>query len=624
MTGINGNLTQSTRQILLIDSETDLVSIKEFVIKKPLIITFDYASHASLLQNNIEHKTSDYYLTESDLDDLQNQVYKFGSWYENESVVNDLQYEGVNIGRLFHEQTIDYLVKFVKKSHEVFQIYSKNKQSTFIAGGLLCQLVTNLTSLTIKITQSKKEELTFAHDRVRVNMKIGNHYLMFHISRSLYLKLKRLSEIAINLLFHSKIDDSKKTVLLVELPTNRYKEFFLRSKKSGLNMVFYGRRRPAIWNYKSYKIMKSSGCKITTFSSLIDSNWKNPSKTICDLEDKIKHMWQNECFFTNYFTQNGISLWKTLKPKFEELIQERISEIVIETELAKNLFTKYNFNSIVVLHEIGMTEQIIVGQAKKRNIPVILLQIGHHFDTPEAKKHNVSCAVYPIDAAKFVVWGNIAERDALTNGGLSPSMVVNLGSLRYDNAIADYAVSDNDYILLATPGPGNMTIHGQVIKNMENYLASIRKICEITTRNKKKLVIKPHTAADDIDIRKIVHQVNPEIQVVTTGDIMPLISSCSFMIMMGLSTSILEAQMFQKPVICMPAIDFNFGIPEPLRSQLCVTTTVDDLEKIILKILNDENYKKSLIENGNRYVANYISNLNQSSEKFFEFLNSIP
>lgn len=624
MTGTNGNLTLNIKQILLIDSETDLTSIKEYVTQKPLIITFDYASHDSLLQNSIDHKTSDDYLTESDLDDLQNQVYKFGTWYENESVVNGLQYEGVNIGRLFHEQTVDYLVKFVKKSHEVFQIYSKNKQSTFIAAGLLYQLVTNLTDSTIKITQSKKEELTFAHDRVRVNMRIGNHYLMFHISRSLYLKLKRLSEIVINLLFRSKIDDSQKTVLLVELPTNRYKELFLKSKKSGLNVVFYGRRRPAIWNYESYKIMKNSSCKIATFSSLIDSDWKNPSKIISNLEDRIKQLWQNENFFTNYFMQNGVSLWKILKPKFEGLIQDRINEIVLEIELAKNLFTKYNFNSIVVLHEIGMTEQIVVGQAKKRNIPVILLQIGHHFDTPEAKKHNVSCAVYPIDAAKFVVCGNIAERDALTNGGLPPSMVVNLGSPRYDNAIADYAVSDNDYILLATPGPGNMTIRGQVINNIENYLASIRRICEIITRNKKNLVIKPHTSADDIDIRKIVHQVNPEIQVVTTGDIMPLISSCSFMIMMGLSTSILEAQMFQKPVICMPAIDFNFGIPEPLRSKSCVTTTVDDLEKIIHQILNDENYKKSLIEKGNRYVSNYISNLNKSSEKFFEFLNSIP
>lgn len=627
MTGVNGKLIQNTnKQVILVDSETDFYSIKEYLNQKlpSLIIAFDYVSHTKLLENNIDHKTSDDFLTEFDPDNLQNQVYKLTRWYENESVVNEIQYEGINIGRLFHEQTVNYLIKFLKKSHEVFQIFNKNKQATFIAGGILYQLIKNLTNSTIEITQPKREEHAFVHDKVRINMKIGNRYFMFLISRSWYLKLKRLSEMVINLLFSPKINNSQKTVLLVELPTNRFKYFFLKSKKFTLNLIFYGRRRPAIWDYKSYNIIKNSNCKIATQHSLINSNWKNSSpKIIAHLEDKITKLWQKEDFFRNYFIQNEISLWKILQPKFKALIQNRIPEIALEVELAKNLFNKYNFNSVLVLHEIGMTEQVVIGQAKKRNIPVILLQIGHHFDTPEAKAYNVSASVYPTDATKFVVWGNITERDALTNGEIFQSTIINLGSPRYDNILSDYTISDDDFILLATPGPGNMVVRGQIIKNIENYLMSIRKICEITTKHKKKLIIKPHTDADDIDIRKIVREVNPEIQVVTTGDTLPLICSCSLMIMMGHSTSILECLMLQKPLVCVPAIDFNFGIPEPLRSNSCAITTIDNLEETVLKIMYNENYKKELIERGNMYVREYISNPNHSSEKLFEFLNSI-
>ena len=128
MTGINGkksSMSNLQSHILFFDSSVDLDEIKPIIIKySPLIITFDYKSHNLLQQNNIDHKISDEYLQENDLADLQNQVYKLSTWYKSDAIINDVQYEGINIGRLFHEQIVDYLVKFLKKSQEIFQIYS--------------------------------------------------------------------------------------------------------------------------------------------------------------------------------------------------------------------------------------------------------------------------------------------------------------------------------------------------------------------------------------------------------------------------------------------------------------------------------------------------------------------
>ena len=75
--------------------------------------------------------------------------------------------------------------------------------------------------------------------------------------------------------------------------------------------------------------------------------------------------------------------------------------------------------SLVIFSEVGMTEIIIASIAKACNIPISLLQVGHHWDTPEANELNVVQTVYPTKSDKFLVWGKVSERDAITNGGIA-------------------------------------------------------------------------------------------------------------------------------------------------------------------------------------------------------------
>lgn len=65
--------------------------------------------------------------------------------------------------------------------------------------------------------------------------------------------------------------------------------------------------------------MKNSNCKITTLYSILSTGWEESYDKITEaLKAKIRALWLNDDFFTNYFVQNGISLWQTLKPKFQE------------------------------------------------------------------------------------------------------------------------------------------------------------------------------------------------------------------------------------------------------------------------------------------------------------------
>lgn len=628
MTGKNGkeSTKNQSNKIILIDSSVDTTSLNKIIQDNPdsKIITFDYESHSNLNGLGIRHYVSDESLTDRDLDKLQNEIFRLLYWYNSSEITDEINYNGVNFGRLFHEQTIVYLVKFLKSFHEINLIYEKNPNSLFIATGSLFELMKSKTNSIQKIEDTSKAESSFYSDNVRVNIKLGNRYYMFFISRSLYQKIKRIADAILYFSFGAKNNHNLNSCLLVEFPTTRYGHFFRESKNVGINLTFYARRRPAIWNFESYKIIKNSTCKMITPKSLTDNKFRNDFEIIRDqIQLKLNNLWKKESFFSKHFVYEGQTIWQFIGPILKNLIEKRISEIANEILLAKNLFQKFSFSSILVLHEIGLTEQIITAEAKIKKIPIILLHLGHHFDTPEAKIHNVSGSVYPINADKFVVWGNIGREDAIKNGEIPESKIITIGSPRYDNINSYDKVSEENFILLALPGPWDMNVRGQFIKNIENYIESIKQICHIVTKNHLNLIIKPHNAANDIDIRKIVYEINQEIKIVTTGDILPLIKSCKFMILMGNSTSLLEAQLLKKPVIYIPAIDAKFGTPSYLKTNSCAISDIDKLEDILLRMNTDENYRNEIIERGSKYVNNYIYNQGTSSLKLLKFLQSL-
>ena len=612
-------------KIIFVDSSTSLNGLKQIIEEFQLvkIIVFDYESRKKLLKNNIKHITSDEFLKDNDLELIQNQAYDLSKWFDEPKINSELMYEHINIGRLFHEQFAEFLVGFLKKYREVNNIYKNNPDSVFLASGILYDIISSFSNSSEKIKENA-QKTNFVFDKVRVDFKIGNHYFMILISRNLYLKLKKLSEILINFVFGPKKKINKKSSLLVEIHTNRYKEILSKSKVNSLNLFFYGRRRPAIWDFETYKIFKKSNCKIITPIILKNKKFEiNTNIKIDRLKKHIEEIWKNEEFFSKFFSRESISSWNMIKPTLMHLINSRIDEVVNEVELAINLFKKFNFNSVVVFQEVGLTEQIIIGQAKKNGIPIVLLQQGLYYDTVEAKTANEVMTVYPKNADKFVVWGEITKQDALKNAKLSANKIEIIGAPRYDNIETKKVSNKEEYVLLAAQGPAYNYVQGHQIINFENYEKIISKICKTVIEQNKKLIIKLHPSPKEFDVTELVKKINSEIQVVTTGDIIPLIKSCSVMISIGSSTSIIEAQLLHKPVITIPIIDYKMGIPEIFKNNSCNVCNSENFEEELKNILNNKKIKQEIIQKGDNFVKQYLSNPNEASKKFIELLKTL-
>ena len=93
MIGKNGKSNNISRSvILLIDSDSNLSKIK--TTKKDFhwnkIISFDYDSHKNLNLENIEHETSDEFITQEETNEIQNHLYAFSKWYNEKSLQNFL------------------------------------------------------------------------------------------------------------------------------------------------------------------------------------------------------------------------------------------------------------------------------------------------------------------------------------------------------------------------------------------------------------------------------------------------------------------------------------------------------------------------------------------------------
>ena len=114
--------------------------------------------------------------------------------------------------------------------------------------------------------------------------------------------------------------NEEKSVLFVEFDPIKYEKLFKISKEQSLNFILFNRRRPSIWNLKSYQIIKNSNCIIANADDVLN---ENVNSIIQNEQEKIvkdiEKLWEKEEFFKSHFVFDNISFWKIIKNDFLKL-----------------------------------------------------------------------------------------------------------------------------------------------------------------------------------------------------------------------------------------------------------------------------------------------------------------
>ena len=354
-----------------------------------------------------------------------------------------------------------------------------------------------------------------------------------------------------------------------------------------------------------------------------DDIFKKNKKNISEIREKFLQILDSDKELNDFFSIENISIISVISPIIKILIIDRLDEIVSEILLAKQMFDESIIDSVVVLSEIGMTEQIIIQLANQKKIPILHLQEGLLIDTQEAYEHSKFHTIFLESANKYIAWGKLSKDFQVKIGKIPAENVIELGSPRFSELNLSNNENNEEFILLATMPPQIEQINGIDVRNLEKYLKDILKICEIVSIQKKKLVIKLHPTSDILNISKTIQEKFPDIIVIEKGDINPLIEKCSVVIVTGISTVIVQAQILQKPVISISLIDYNWGKPSVYTENSCLLIELQQLSTNLKKIHDDQLFRNELIVNGNKFLNNCFTNKDKSSELIWNYIKNL-
>ena len=613
------------KEIIFADLNSNFNEIKKKVNenKNILIISFDYKSHKILNDKKLKHEISDKFISDIEYKSIQDYVYKFTYWFKENEFSDLLIHKGVNIGRLYQDELLNFFVRFLKKFKEIKEIFSQNQEIMFFANNELYDIINFFTKSCLKINNTDEKLYSFTHEEIKIGLKIGENEKNIFIDEKKYLKFKNFIDQVVNNFFKpKKIQKDKQNILFVEYNTDRFKDLFLESRKYDFQVFFYGRKRPPFWNFSTLKTIINSKCKIITENYVNDETVKtNYFEANSDMKNKIGKIWEKESILKKFFTFEGKIIFELIKPILIELLENRLAHTVKEIELAHRMFEKVKIDYSVVINEVGFYEQIISSLSKKFGVTCIHMQEGYHWDTKEVNQNLTSQGVYLHDAEKLFVWGDIDKKLAMDNASIPSEKIEIIGAPRYDEFFVEKS-NTGEYILLASSAdPQPEEVEGLRVQKIEKYLSDILEICKTTSELGEKLVVKLHPSPTQLtDLDELTNKIDPKIRVLSSGDITELLPNAKALICIGISSTMIEAIILGKPVIFIPGIDYNWENPSIVKLNGCLSSDIKNVKSDLLKILQDRDFCSGIQNLSNNYLTKLINFQGHSSKKFYECL----
>tara|TARA_B100001179_G_scaffold233044_1_gene228746 strand:+ start:1638 stop:3521 length:1884 start_codon:yes stop_codon:yes gene_type:complete len=624
MTGINGKVLKNpnSKTVILFDSSYSLDTLKEIIENNgSVIISFGYSSHKILSDHGIKHMIADEFLSITDLWDIWKKSFSLSQWYNNSEIAEILEYKGINTGKLFYIEFHYHLLPFLKKFMAIIFLCKKFHSSRILAPSSLSDIF-DLLDHDVEYIKVKQKSESFLYDSVKFQITDS---LSIKIPKKSYLKLKNISEQTILKLLRNNRNNKnqRKHTLLIEFNPIKYQRLFELSTKHGIQLILFNRRRPYVWNKESYSIIKNSNCLIGAYQNTKNKKIEKLIESGKELlANKTNSLFEREEIFNTFFSINGHSFWKAIKPSFVKLCKKRVLDAVQEIELADEVIKNSDVSSIIVSSENGFNEQVVLHLAKKHNIKTLLLQHGMYWETMENKEGNIFLGGdFPILSSKILTWGTQTEKYAKECGFSKKTHVI--GSPSHDilfNDRSDTNLVNDGFILLATSSPQQNQVFDLSIDNLEAYEKTIKDVCKIAQNLSKQLIIKIHPFQEERDIKKIVEDMGDHVTVTKNDNIVDLIKSCDTFLVNDLSTTMLDALIIGKPVISIQTKNrYMKELPKIFTAGCCVKCNISSLEKEIKEILTTDK-RTRMIKNGNKFVKEFISNQGSSSKKLLEFL----
>lgn len=590
-----------------------------------IVISLDYESHKKLKALNIKHDSYENYLSETDKQSVDDAVLNITTnWYKNKKIQEHLTLNEINLGWLLVQEFFPHFLTIITNFVTLLKINEKENPATIIISNDLMEMATiAFPNSKIQVLEEKNTQL-FTFDVYSIKYNIGHVPLTIRIPRRYFFALRNHYEklfISIFNKIYSKIDRRKKSILLVDFNPAREDEFLKYLSKKNKNIILLNRRRVAIWNFKSFKVVRKTKCIPVTYESFLEkSDKKEIDHMVHDMKLNLDSLLSDNGLFSEIFSIDGHSFWNYMRKYFKNYCLDRFEEAIYEMVGSKKLLSEIKPYVILHFYAAALQEKILIHEAKKQNISTILVQHGTpHLSLPGWPKLNPITSTLPLYDEKIAVWGNVVKEYAIKNGMKEDDIIVS-GSIRHDGYFAKKnSSSDEGTILIALMPFVIIYTDDQTLSAYDRYEESLKIICNAVKKiNNRKKIAKLHPADmvfNTVYVEPIIRSIDPSIQIIVDADLSQLIPSASVVITLGLTTFILDSNIFKRPTM---SIIYNQG--EYMSrlsngySKLFFHSDSVGFEKYLNEILTDDKIRQENVKKGTEFVNSYLANHGTASE----------
>jgi len=629
---------KAKKSLVILDSSIQFDEFKKFSMENTTFVAADYETHKKLVDSNTKHELLDNYLQKKERLELYDFVLSKYTWYENLSRKPDFEFNNINILSLmssleFHEFVLTVLIKLFSIKNI---ISNKSPNEIFVSTKFLKY---------VKLVQDKNKihtfdsnlnnEKSFLTNKIELRFNILSKLCTFYISKKNYSSLKKIYEnffCKINNLWLDK-KTSKEIILLVEFNTSAYEEMIRTLSKSKKQVVVLNRRRSAIWNKNSIGILKSNNVKILDPEKFFDLH-TDPEFALEHkrLNENLHELWKSKELFS-IFSVKEISFWPLIKDRLKKIYDYRLDDYLKFIFQSRNFLTQLNIKKIICLGESGETENVLL-QSVENDVDSILLQHSFLRYNPELKKLQWKYEdqnMLGLTCKKFFLWGNSDLNYFLENSKIQKDQLIISGSPRHDQFLqikssTNSHTTKNILITLSPISERSGLGDTNLIIKYNYFLEKILKI--LNEFNDLKITVKLHPGENPhnsilIDFLKnqsniTVFQIENPNELIKKSDLMINISPELY----DSSTIMLEGLLLRKPVIQL-SLDDELSKVEPLKSPIIQISEIEHFEQVISKIINDEIYRKEIIEQISNKLNDYLSFQGNSNAKFLEIIEKI-
>ena len=626
---------KAKKSLIILDSSIQFDEFKKFSMENTTFVAADYETHKKLTDSNTKHELLDNYLQKKERLELYDFVLSKYTWYENLSRKSDFEFNNINILSLmspleFHEFILTVLIKLFSIKNI---ISSKSPNEIFVSEKFLkyVKLVQDKNKIHI-FDSNLNDEKSFLTNKIELRFNILSKPCTFYISKKNYSSLKKIYEnffCKINNLWLDK-KTSKEIILLVEFNTSAYEEMIRTLSKSKKQVVVLNRRRSAIWNKNSIGILKSNNVKILDPEKFFDLH-TDPEFALEHkrLNENLHELWKSKELFS-IFSMKEISFWPLIKDRLKKIYDYRLDDYLKFIFQSRNFLTQLNIKKIICLGESGETENVLL-QSVENDVDSILLQHSFLRYNPELKKLQWKYEdqnMLGLTCKKFFLWGNSDLNYFLENSKIQKDQLIISGSPRHDQFLqikssTNSHTTKNILITLSPISERSGLGDTNLIIKYNYFLEKILKI--LNEFNDLKITVKLHPGENPhnsilIDFLKnqsniTVFQIKNPNELIKKSDLMINISPELY----DSSTIMLEGLLLRKPVIQL-SLDDELSKVEPLKSPIIQISEIEHFEQVISKIINDEIYRKEIIEQISNKLNDYLSFQGNSNAKFLEII----